>query len=87
MSEQFVRRLANDLGGTIDEVGELPDGSGFATMSFPLPKDHWLTAEGYDEPPAYPAQLSMPPLYGIRILRVAYQSPHRSNVRAGSQVR
>lgn len=27
---------------TIEEVGILPDGSGFALMSFKLPDDHWL---------------------------------------------
>lgn len=35
----------------MDEVTKLPDGSAFATMSFPLPKDHWLYKEGYNEPP------------------------------------
>lgn len=30
---------------------ELPDGSGFFTASFPLPKDHWLYKEGHNEPP------------------------------------
>ncbi len=34
-----------------NEVTILPDGSAFATMSFPLPKDHWLYAEGLDAPP------------------------------------
>ena len=27
-----------------DDVTVLPDGSGFFTMSFPLPKDHWIYA-------------------------------------------
>lgn len=31
---------------------KLPDGSGFAVASFPLPKEHWLYAEGANEPPA-----------------------------------
>lgn len=34
-----------------DWAVRLPDGSGAATMSFPLPKDHWLTQPGYNEPP------------------------------------
>lgn len=47
-----VRELADAVGGKIDFVSDpLPDGSGFATMSMPLPKGHWLTAEGYNEPP------------------------------------
>lgn len=42
MSEELVRKLASDLGGKIEEMRRLPDGSGFAVMSMPLPKDHWL---------------------------------------------
>lgn len=36
---------------TKDGVTVLPDGSGFFTASFPLPKDHWLTADGHNVPP------------------------------------
>jgi hypothetical protein len=32
-------------------VTVLPDGSAFAVVSMPLPADHWLYAEGHDEPP------------------------------------
>lgn len=40
-----IQAIADAVGGTVDFVsGPLPDGSGFATMSFPLPKDHWLYA-------------------------------------------
>ena len=49
-----LRELAEAVGGTINHVsGPLPDGSGFATMSMPLPADHWLTrkAERYEAPP------------------------------------
>ena len=46
-----VKRLAKDLNGEVDWAVRLPDGSGAATISFPLPKDHWLTKEGYNEPP------------------------------------
>lgn len=47
-----VNQLAEAVGGKIDFVSDpLPDGSGFATMSMPLPKDHWLTKEGYNTPP------------------------------------
>lgn len=48
---EIVKQLAKDIGGTIDESGRLPDGSGFATMSMPLPKDHWLTKPGFEPPP------------------------------------
>jgi hypothetical protein len=34
-----------------EPVTVLPDGSAFCTASWPLPKDHWLYAEGHDEPP------------------------------------
>jgi len=51
---KMIEDLAKNAGGTIDECALLPDGSGFATMSMPLPKDHWLTAEaptGFNVPP------------------------------------
>lgn len=53
MSEELVRKLAADLGGAITEMGRLPDGSGFALMSMPLPKDHWsvVNPEAANEPP------------------------------------
>lgn len=34
-----------------DGITKLPDGSAFFTASFPLPKDHWLYAPGYNVPP------------------------------------
>lgn len=49
---EVVKKLVEDMGGEIHEVGLLPDGSGFATASFPLPEGHWIYREGYDEPPA-----------------------------------
>lgn len=51
MSIEDVKRLVGDLGGKIETMGALPDGSGFATASYPLPKDHWLFAEGHNVPP------------------------------------
>lgn len=44
----IVRELVEDAGGTIGEVGALPDGSGFLMASFPLPKDHWSTVNPDD---------------------------------------
>jgi hypothetical protein len=46
-----VSQIAAAGGGTVDHVERLPDGSGAATISFPLPPNHWLTQPGYDEPP------------------------------------
>lgn len=37
-----VQQIAEACNGTIKEVGLLPDGSGFATMSMPLPESHWI---------------------------------------------
>jgi hypothetical protein len=48
---ELLNQLAKDLGGTIEEAVELPDGSGFAVMSLPLPADHWLTQPGFSVPP------------------------------------
>jgi len=39
-----VRQLIKESGGKVTSIGALPDGSGFATASFPLPLDHWLYA-------------------------------------------
>ncbi len=53
----LISKLADSLEGTLHEVGTLPDGSGFATMSFALREDHWLyetTPEGYTPNPSYP---------------------------------
>jgi len=34
-----------------DKVTILPDGTAFAVVTYPLPKDHWIFAEKSDEPP------------------------------------
>jgi len=49
---QKVQDLIEKSGGTIKDSGMLPDGSGFAVASFPLPVEHWLTKEGVNESPA-----------------------------------
>lgn len=50
-TSDFIRTLAADLGANKVEVGpRLPDGSGFAVMSLPLPSDHWIYTES-GEPP------------------------------------
>jgi hypothetical protein len=51
-TEKEVRELVEGAGGTVGEiVGPLPDGSGFMTASFPLPKEHWLFSDRKEEPP------------------------------------
>lgn len=49
----MIQEIAESAGGVINECAVLPDGSGFATMSFPLPKTHWLYQDDgeYDAPP------------------------------------
>lgn len=53
MSERLMKQLADDLGGKVEIVGRAPDGSGFAVMSYPLPKDHWscVDPDGFNVPP------------------------------------
>lgn len=48
-----VNQIAEMVGGAVSEMKILPDGSGFAMMSMPLPKDHWALADDgeYDPPP------------------------------------
>lgn len=49
-----IIEMIEGVGGTVTEIAKLPDDSGFMLASFPLPKDHWLTAapkNGYDTPP------------------------------------
>jgi hypothetical protein len=46
---ELVKELTADV---IKEFfGPLPDGSVFGTLVLPLPKDHWLTQPGYNDPP------------------------------------
>ena len=48
-------------GFTMSEPAILPDGSGFGTMSFPLPKDHWIYKEReYEDGAIEPNDLPAP---------------------------
>lgn len=57
----FINELAAAVGGKVEEVGgPLPDGSGFAVMSMPLRKDHWIyqtTEDGFTPPPPMPFRI------------------------------
>jgi hypothetical protein len=44
----MLNELAAGVGGKIDECFRLPDGSGGAVMSMPLPENHWIY--GKDDP-------------------------------------
>ena len=48
---KIIEDMAKAVDGKVDWCVKLPDGSGAATMSFALPKDHWLYKDGYNEPP------------------------------------
>lgn len=50
-----LEQIAAACNGTITEVGALPDGSGFAIMSMPLRKDHWIYDKG-------PTHFNVPPM-------------------------
>lgn len=54
---EAVNEIAKACDGTIKEVGILPDGSGFATMSMALPENHWIYGKElngeYEAPPMF----------------------------------
>jgi hypothetical protein len=53
---KILKELADTVGGEITYVsGLLSDGSGFATMSMPLRKDHWIYDRG-------PEKFNVPPM-------------------------
>lgn len=51
MRSDDLKGLIEDAGGRLESEVRLPDASGFATASFPLPKDHWLYADNDHVPP------------------------------------
>ncbi len=51
MSEEHVHDIAEALGGEVEWMERLPDGSGAAVVAYPLPSDHWLTAPSFAVPP------------------------------------
>lgn len=60
MSNNLLEQLAECLDGKIEEIGILPDGSGFGVLSIPLPNDHWLYLKpdnGYVDNPPMPMKM------------------------------
>ena len=53
LTPDVLQRLASDLDAKIETIGLLPDHSGFAVLSMPLPADHWSTQDdgSYEPPP------------------------------------
>lgn len=60
----FIREaLAEQQPAQQEPVTVLPDGSAFAVMSYPLPKDHWLYADRqYNDGEYEPVELGKPVL-------------------------
>lgn len=63
-----VQLIADAVGGTIESAGSLPDGSGFAVLSMPLPKNHWSVVN--------PDEFGVPPMG----LRMGTNDPRREEV-------
>ncbi len=57
-------------GVPLKTAGVLPDGSGFATASLPLPTDHWVYLDTGEPPGAYKAARALPDLYKQHALNV-----------------
>lgn len=59
-----VEEIAEAVGGTITEIGVLPDGSGFALMSMSLSENHWIYAKengGFSGEPPMPFRIGNGP--------------------------
>lgn len=89
MSEQHVHDLAEMLGGRVESMERLPDGSGAATVSYPLPKDHWLTrpSEAYEAPPMGLRLGTASPLHEVlvREVRAAARYAVRASTMNGTE--
>lgn len=64
---EAVKEISKAVNGKIEEVGVLPDGSGFSTVSMPLPKNHWLIKN--------PDDFNVPPMP----LRMGIKNPMRKS--------
>lgn len=88
MALEIIEQLRQKLGGKIESVGLLPDDSGFATMSYPLPKDHWLYQTddyGYCGEPPMPMRMGIGPERDnlAKMLREAGMYAIRASTRCG----
>lgn len=71
---KVLTELAQGLDGKIDEVGRLPDGSGFATISWPLRPDHWIYGKDDKKVPGYDFTYNAPPMP----FRMGFNDPRRN---------
>lgn len=71
-------------------ITELPDGSGCFTMSFPLPKNHWLYEEKDNIPPCSLAwveeKFNIPPCEIENDIRTAAKYAIRASTRNGKDM-
>lgn len=62
MKQDEVRQMIEGAGGKVEEISvPLPDGSGFAIASFPLPEDHWSKHRPEPLDPPMPFQIGTGP--------------------------
>lgn len=59
---QMVTDIAQASGGKVEEAFALPDGSGGAVVSFPLPQNHWLYGHDDKPIPGYSFTYNAPPM-------------------------
>lgn len=84
-----LESLAKDLGATIDARGMAPDGSGWATMSMPLPADHWSTKHNPEfETPPMPFRMGEGPLRDLWAanIRDAARYAYRASTMQGREL-
>lgn len=81
-----VQALIEEAGGEVKEIASLPDGSGFAVGTFPLPSGHWLTADGENIPPM-PLRMAEGPARNnmADIIRSAAQYAVRASTMNGAE--
>lgn len=72
---RVVKEFAGMVNGKVDSVMMLPDGSGGATVSFALPKDHWLYGKNDMIVPGYEFTYNAPPM----VFRMPVGDPWRKN--------
>jgi hypothetical protein len=88
VSFEHVKEIAKTVGGKIESAIVLPDGSGAATVSYPLPKTHWIygdrTVENlvcepdcYHEPPPMPLRFGTEEQFSAAILFHVNDWPER----------
>lgn len=71
-----IEEIAKAVGGKIEESALLPDGSGFAVMSMPLPPTHWIYGDPSVENKGDNWSFEPPPM----TMRMGTDDPNRAGV-------